>query len=442
VPGSSSPGNPLVAAKHTDVDTWSGVWIAEDIEAICAGVQHGDWVDSSLGLIGFGLDALAVVSDPVGVLLQYGIAWIIEHVKPLTEALDWLAGDPAQIAANAQTWRNVADALHTDAGDLARDVRLDVTDWTGAAGSAYRDWSVRQQQALIGLARASEAMALITEGAGMLIGTVRMLVRDAIAACVSRLVVYAAEEAASIGFATPLVVEQVSTTVASWAGKIARYLKALLASLRRLLPAVRRVGELIEELKKLLGMMHRADESPRGGPGGARDPRDPREPREPRQPRPGDADFDPAFHPGAMGEHYQPGVFDPANEFTDKERAIADRLAEDGEMVNQRPTDHGASGQRNPDTMVRTGPGDPGRITEFKTLESDSNSAIQRNILQSGEQAGGDGAVVIDGRQVGLTRDVAVRGYQRAVGNSLAHGKTMPGLVRVILGDGSIITLP
>jgi len=59
------------------------------------------------------------------------------------------------------------------------------------------------------------AMAAITEGAGVLVAGVRMLVRDAIATCVSRLIVYAAEEAFSLGFATPLVVEQVTTTVAA-----------------------------------------------------------------------------------------------------------------------------------------------------------------------------------------------------------------------------------
>jgi hypothetical protein len=40
-------------------------------------------------------------------------------------------------------------------------------------------------------------VAAITEGAGFLIAAVRVLVRDAIATLVSRLVVYAAEEAAS-----------------------------------------------------------------------------------------------------------------------------------------------------------------------------------------------------------------------------------------------------
>jgi hypothetical protein len=75
---------PLVAARDDQVDPWAGVWIAEDIESICAGVKNGSWVDGSLGSLGFGLDGLALVSDPVGVLLQYGVAWIIEHVRPLS----------------------------------------------------------------------------------------------------------------------------------------------------------------------------------------------------------------------------------------------------------------------------------------------------------------------------------------------------------------------
>jgi hypothetical protein len=70
--------------------------------------------------------------------------------------------------------------------------------------------------------RSLTALVLVERGAGVLICTVRLLVRDAIAMCVSRLIVYAAEEAASFGIATPLVVEQVTTTVAARAARISR----------------------------------------------------------------------------------------------------------------------------------------------------------------------------------------------------------------------------
>ena len=262
--------NPLVAASlEGPKDPWAGVWIAEDIQLIGQGIRNGSWVDTSLGTVGAGLDGLAFVSDPVGSLLQYGVAWLIEHVKPLSEALDWLAGDPAQIAAHAQTWRNTAASVHGSATALRVAVGSDVTSWGGAAGPAYRAWAGEQQVAIDGLAKAAETMATITEGAGFLIAAVRYMVRDAIAVVVSRVIVYAAEEIFSLGLATPLVVEQVATTVAAWAAKIAGWLKALLASLRQLVPLIRRLGELIEELKSILRRLReRPGQSQRGDPFG------------------------------------------------------------------------------------------------------------------------------------------------------------------------------
>lgn len=71
-------------------------------------------------------------------LLQYGVSWIIEHVKPLSQALDWLAGDPGQIAGHAQTWRNIAGSLSEQAAALDKAMRWDVSNWAGSAGTAYR----------------------------------------------------------------------------------------------------------------------------------------------------------------------------------------------------------------------------------------------------------------------------------------------------------------
>ncbi|MEV5821194.1 WXG100 family type VII secretion target [Micromonospora haikouensis] len=256
-------GNPLVAAPQDAAPSaWAGIWICEDIELIAQGVRDGSWIDGSLGVVSASLDALAFVSDPVGALLQYGIAWLIEHVKPLSEALDWLAGDPAQITAYAQTWRNVAASLRDDAAELAHAARTEVAGWGGEAGPAYRAWAAGQHQAIGGLAQAADTLAAITEGAAGLVAAVRLLVRDAIATCVSRLIVYAGELVATAGLATPVVVEQVTTTVASWAARIARLLRGLLASLRRLMPQVRRLGELIEKLKQALGRLRRAAPDP------------------------------------------------------------------------------------------------------------------------------------------------------------------------------------
>jgi hypothetical protein len=82
-------------------------------------------------------------------------------------------------------------------------------------------------------------------------------VRDGVATLVSRLIVYAAEEVASLGFATPLVVEQVATLCASWAARIAKWLKDLVSSLTRLHGMAGKIAELIEKIKGILGKFGR-----------------------------------------------------------------------------------------------------------------------------------------------------------------------------------------
>jgi hypothetical protein len=388
-------------------------------------------------VVGAGLDALGLIVDPAGTLVQYGIAWLIEHVKPLSQTLDWLAGDPGQIGGQAQTWRNIAKSLQLATENLNTEVMSGTGDWRGPAAEAYRAWATQQRTAIAGIAKAADTMATITEGAGFLIAAMRTMVRDAIATVVSRLVVYAVELIASAGTATPMVVEQVTVLIATWAARIARWLKALLTSLRQLMPIIRRLGELINDLRKILDRLHR------GGPDGA--PKDPHEPQKPTGTRPGDPDFDPAMHHGPLGADFKPGVSDPANELLAKERAIADRLAAEGEMVSQRPADHTVQHGKNPDAMVRKGPHDPGTITEFKTLDADvtnPSSAVKRDILVASKQIPEGGALVIDGRQIDLSEADARRGYARAAGQAAQHGQGLADTVRIILGDNRIITLP
>ncbi|GAA2647948.1 CdiA C-terminal domain-containing protein [Paractinoplanes durhamensis] len=270
---------PLVAVADPSgsTDPWAGVWIAEDIEAILAGVRSGSWIDVTLGAASAGLDTLAFISDPIGSLLQYGVAWILEHVKPLSEALDWLAGSPAQIAAHAQTWRNVPGALRDRSSDLAQAVRWGTSEWTGSAADAYRVWTGQQKDAVGALASAADTMAVITEGAGMLVAGVRMMVRDAIAVLVSRLLTYAAEEIFSFGGATPLVVEQVSTLCASWGARIAKWLRSLISSLEHLRGLAGKISSAIEAIKKLLSRLTGGRDlgvtSPSGKPDPGRKPR-------------------------------------------------------------------------------------------------------------------------------------------------------------------------
>jgi uncharacterized protein YukE len=258
----TSPNALLAPAVEGPVSSWAGLSLAEDVEQTRAGISSGSWVDGSIGGVSAGLDLLGFVTDPVGTLLQYGVAWLIEHVKPLSESLDWLAGDPAEISAQAQTWHNTAAALSSEADELIRSVHWDTSEWLGEAGDAYRDWSTNQRHALTALSAAAGTMATAVELAGELIAGVRQMVRDAIATVVSRLITYAIEELATLGLATPLAVVQVSSLCATWSSRIAHWLRGLISSIHRLRTLTDQLTGALEALTKLLRRLGGADTRP------------------------------------------------------------------------------------------------------------------------------------------------------------------------------------
>ncbi|MET7959029.1 WXG100 family type VII secretion target [Micromonospora zamorensis] len=248
--------SPLIAARQDSTTAFSGVFIAEDIDAVMAGYTSGGWIDVAIGGVATSMDALAFVTDPLGQLVAWGVGWLIEHVKPLSDALDELAGDPDQITAYAQTWRNVAKAAAEAGTNFNAMVGSQIAGWSGVAADAYRRNSDRQVAAMNALTKAADAIAEITTGAGLLVAMVRGLVRDLIAEFVSVLAVrlweWLAEAGLTLGLATPWVITQVTALAGKWIARITRLLDGLIESLRRLAPILRRLEQLIADLKALV----------------------------------------------------------------------------------------------------------------------------------------------------------------------------------------------
>jgi uncharacterized protein YukE len=249
-------GSVLVAGRQDSTGALDGFAIAEDISALVSGVRSGNWIDAAIGGVATGMDTLAMVFDPIGALASMGIAWLMEHIQPLKQALDSLAGDPGQISAFAQTWQNVATQARASGAELQDAVSRQAGSWTGAAATAYQRHARSHEAALEGIAEGAGGIAEIVQGAGMLVATVRGMVRDLIADCIStllvRLPIWAAEAGVTLGVATPVIVAQVSALVAKWAARIGKLLKALVNSIQQLVPIIRRLGELIDTLKELL----------------------------------------------------------------------------------------------------------------------------------------------------------------------------------------------
>src|SRR5688572_7989427 len=255
--------NPLVAEREDSTRWYSGLGLIESVNDTANGIESGSWIDTSLGVVGAGLDTLGLVLDPVGSVAAWGIAWLMEHVQPLSDALDALAGDPDQIAANAQTWKNVALAIQASAQELQDSMARDIAEWSGRAAAAYTLRANSHCEALGAISRAAEAIGTGTELAGVLVGVVREIVRDLIAECIAtlavRLPMWLAEVGLTLGIGTPWVAGQVATLVAKWVNRIAGFLEALIKSFRKLAPLLSKLDEIIAALKKALHRLSGAD---------------------------------------------------------------------------------------------------------------------------------------------------------------------------------------
>jgi hypothetical protein len=255
--------NPLVATAHDSTNWHTGLGLVDDAYQISSGIQNNSWVDGTLGGVGTSLDLLSMAIDPLGSLVAWGVSWLMEHVQPLKEALDKLAGNADEVAAHAATWKNVAEYMATAHSDYDSRVRSEVGDWLGDSGDAYRGQAATHLSVLEGLSAAAKGISYAVQGAGLLVGMVRGIVRDLIAQFVAtlaaRLPEWLAEEGLTLGLGTPVVIGQVAALVAKWVDKIQGFIRALLNSLRKLQPMLKRLGEIFTELRSLLRKAHGRD---------------------------------------------------------------------------------------------------------------------------------------------------------------------------------------
>lgn len=244
--------NPLVAQQQDSTTAVSGVSFLEDAQSLKQGIESGDWASTVMGVAGTAMDALAFVTDPFGSILAAGVGWLMEHVGPLKEMLDKLAGDPDQITAHSETWKNIAGELGSVSTDLANQVNADIQSWTGPGADAYRQQAAEVAKVLQGAGEACEGAASGVKTAGEVVAAVRMLVRDTIAQVVGHLVSWALQVLFTLGIGLTWVVPQVVNLVAKTAKDIASLLKNLTKALGELGKLLGKAGDLFKGASKSL----------------------------------------------------------------------------------------------------------------------------------------------------------------------------------------------
>jgi hypothetical protein len=246
--------NDLVAAPKNETEWYTGISQFEEISSLSDSIDSGSWLEVAVSGSGLGMDAMTLVFDPVGalgILVQAGLGWIIEHVKPLKQTLDDLAGDPPVIKSYGETWKNVANRLKTVAAQHPAEAKADLGGWTGPAATKYHGKAKERADTLNAASRACATVGDAVIKAGGAVATVRMLVRDTLTGLVAALI----QACLPPGGGTVKAVGM----IAKAGSKIAQYVGKLTRSL----------AKLGEQLSKLAQSMNKLIRRLRTKPGGA-----------------------------------------------------------------------------------------------------------------------------------------------------------------------------
>ncbi|MCX6502553.1 MAG: TNT domain-containing protein [Microbacterium sp.] len=236
--------NPLVAGPIDTATPFSGAGILDSGTQLAEAIESGDWVMGGLAAFSTAADTVATVSDPLGSLIGAGLGWLMDHMEPLKGWMNDLTGDAGEVAGFAQTWSNMEAQLDSAAQELERVVG-DLDELAGQAIDAYRRFQADSAEHIRAAGRWAGAMATGLEVASTIVQVVHDLVRDVLSQLVGSAISWAAEAVFSLGLATPWIIEQVSTRVASLAAKVGSKVTAVLQSCKSLM-------KLLDELKVLL----------------------------------------------------------------------------------------------------------------------------------------------------------------------------------------------
>lgn len=236
--------NTLVAGPVNTATPFSGAGLLDSGSQLVAAIESGNWVEGGLAAFGAAADTVAAVIDPLGSLLAAGLGWLIDHFEPIKGWFNDLTGDAGAVIGFSQTWANVQTQLEASAGFLDR-VVTDLDDMAGEAIDAYRRFQADAAAHIRASGQWAGAMSTGLQIASTIVQVVHDLVRDILSQLVGSAISWATQAVVTVGIATPWIVAQVSSRVASWTAKISSKLTGLLRSCGKL-------GDLLNELRALM----------------------------------------------------------------------------------------------------------------------------------------------------------------------------------------------
>ena len=252
--------NNLVATAETRVSLYDHNVGAGDAFKVAKIIGPGKMVKDSLsdlsnpdvlgaisGGVSAGMDVVGFVLDPIASMAGSAANFLLEYMPPLPQMLDAIAGNPAQVAAQAGTWYNVADRVSTTATDLRAAVDSALAGWEGLTADAYQAHSGFFAEALDGLSAMYEGIGKALSAASTIVAFVRSIVRDVISDLVGKLISWTAKVAFTAGIGAAWVVPEAVAAIGIRVSKVTGWLKRAVEQIRRVLTIVKEANGILKK---------------------------------------------------------------------------------------------------------------------------------------------------------------------------------------------------
>lgn len=235
---------------QTGLGALTGVTIFEAGYQIGDGIRSGSWMNIASGAAAAALDVLGYLTDPLGYVAGQLFTWMLEHVEPLREVLDMLAGNPTMIKAYSDSWGRVEQELTAVGAEFATQIKGGTTDWIGESGDAYRARGADVGNMIAGVAAAANGVKNLITQVGELIAGIRTAVRDTLAGLAAQLVSSSIELAATVGTAAPHVIVKVLREISTAFTTVSKLVKSIADALEGVLIVMVALRDLMDGVAK------------------------------------------------------------------------------------------------------------------------------------------------------------------------------------------------
>ncbi|GAB2673715.1 WXG100-like domain-containing protein [Nocardia goodfellowii] len=164
--------------------------------------------------------------DPFNIVGSLLMGWMLDNVEPLRKALDSVTGNPDMVKAYSKSWESISETLTKAAETWNTELEKDVSEWAGAAGSAYKTKADAFMADIEAQSSLASSLAKVNAALGDMVEGVRGVVVELLNWLAGVLVEAAAIIIATGGTASPAVVARAVFSISGAGTKLSAILAA------------------------------------------------------------------------------------------------------------------------------------------------------------------------------------------------------------------------